>query len=385
MAYTEIVHANDTLVLTDGGTVPIIFVFDCQARPHIVLTCPALTGLSLGIAPPRKPSYWDLPTATQAQLLHKQLACGRAAASDLGLSETAIRATIHLGEWVTGRHIHAHIQLPTQPYYRLLAATRGDPEWSADECAERAAFVAKLRQDNKRFHAMDLPALRVAAASLAPPPDVTALTAPFRAVTYDPKSEGAAAIDVTFVAPILHVQCEPLTQVLHDLNAFVHGLGVKGCFYLFPAPGCMTGDTARVVILPGKFISLLPIEARAAWAEKWAVGDPVQRACCENLMQLSPPRRICSFYLHAKCTHGDSCRYLHPPSCSHYLEGKCRNRNCRFARPPAQAPVCPYYLRGKCTYGDGCCFQHPPSLAPVCSFHKKGKCAYGARCHFLHQ
>jgi len=294
MAYTEIVHAHDTLALTDGGTVPFDFVFDRQARPHMILTCPALNARSLGIVPSRKPSFWDLPTAMQGKLLHKLLACGRATVQDLGLPEAAFRAAIHLGEWVSSWSIHAHIMLPTEPYYRLLAATRGDPEWSAGDSSKRAGYLAKLSRDNARFHAMDLPALLVAAASLAPPPDVGALTAPFQAVTYDPKSEGAAAIDVTFGAPFLSMTCEALAQVMDDLNALVQGLGVTGCFYLFTAPGCLTGDTARVVILPENFVGLLPINARAAWAKKWAVGDPVQRASCDDLDPLPTPRQLAS-------------------------------------------------------------------------------------------
>ena len=111
----------------------------------------------------------------------------------------------------------------------------------------------------------------------------------FSFVKFDPGSDGAAAIDVGFGKPFVEMSIGELEVVMRDLKAHVQGaLDVVGCFYYFPAPGCPTGATARVVCLPEIFVGLIPPEERSAWALAWSQGDPVQRACQDDLQPLSP-------------------------------------------------------------------------------------------------
>lgn len=69
----DILHSTATIDLAGVARTNIEFKFDLQARPHIVLVCPKLTGAALGLGAQKKPSYWDLPASAQAQLLAIQL------------------------------------------------------------------------------------------------------------------------------------------------------------------------------------------------------------------------------------------------------------------------------------------------------------------------
>eukprot|EP00966_Prymnesium_polylepis_P177805 4117489-Prymnesium_polylepis.1 len=71
--FDEIVFREETLQLPDASVLPVEMVFDRQARPHIILSCKALTGPALGLPPGRKPSYWDLSPDVQACLVEQQL------------------------------------------------------------------------------------------------------------------------------------------------------------------------------------------------------------------------------------------------------------------------------------------------------------------------
>lgn len=111
--------------------------------------------------------------------------------------------------------------------------------------------------------------------------------------------------------------------------------------------------------------------------------------------------RVCTFYLRNACAHGDTCRFLHPPSlptqdatvCLHFLRGNCRfGDRCRdmhpfslsSPKPPSslsphmavllQPPMgeyvpnlvaCRYFIQGFCSRGDACKFSHIPPKSPA--------------------
>ena len=87
--------------MLNGEMVDARFVFDRQARSHIILTCKELTKEKLGLD--RRPSYWDLPIELQANLVRMMVRCGTAFASKLGLPSDdtdSWHMEIHLGTWV---------------------------------------------------------------------------------------------------------------------------------------------------------------------------------------------------------------------------------------------------------------------------------------------
>ena len=125
---------HDVLDVRKGVNLPtslhVQFVFDFQARPHVILAVKELTGPALGLQ--RKPSYWDLPVELQSLLLEKQLA--------MSIELAGLRLEVHLGDWVSGRHIHAHVVLPLHPYYALRARVKQEAKWTA--CSTSRRFTA---------------------------------------------------------------------------------------------------------------------------------------------------------------------------------------------------------------------------------------------------
>lgn len=109
-------------------------------------------------------------------------------------------------------------------------------------------------------------------------------------MTFDPSGEGTSAIDVCFGISFLEMSQEVLTRMLTDLNKLVRvRLRMIGCYYHLPAPGNAAGDTVQVVCSPEVFVRYLPVEQRATWFEKWDQGDPIQRACRNDVTSLSHP------------------------------------------------------------------------------------------------
>jgi hypothetical protein len=285
--YPEITHSEATLTLESGQTVPVIYKFDRQPRPHLILTCQSLNGYFLAVQ--HRPSYWDLEPATQAHLLGMQLALGHNVTQQLGLPEAAFTAAIHLGTWVSSKAIHSHIMLPLQPYFQLFSLCQQKPSWDRNDCSKRALFLEKLSRDRAKYHAEDRPKVMQEVVAASAPPDLQDAIERFR-MTFDPSGDGTSAIDLSFGQSFRLMSHKVLVQALNDLNELVQvRLGMTACFYFFPAPGNAAGDTMRVVCPPEVFVTFLPSEERAAWAKKWDQGDPIQRACGDDVAQLSRP------------------------------------------------------------------------------------------------
>jgi len=171
----------------------------------------------------------------------------------------------------------------------MLAEYQRKPSWDESDSKRRTVYLEKLHRERTKYHAEDLPKVVQAAAEIAAPPDIGDVTQSFAGVAFDSLNEGTPAIDIRFSKSFREMTHETLSQALHDLNELVKvRLGMKACFYLFPAPGISAADTTmRVVCPPEVFVSLLPVEQRATWAEKWHQGDPIQRACGDDWTQLS--------------------------------------------------------------------------------------------------
>ena len=196
----ELVYREETLDLSQDGldvrkaaanlpaSLPVQFVFDWQARPHVILAVKNLTGPVLGLQ--RKPSYWDLPVELQSLLLERQLAVSN--------ELSGLRVEVHLGNWVSGRHIHAHVVLPLLPYYELRAQIAGAAasKWTAEDAKRRAQYVSKVHRDHARYRELDRPATLQAATS--GDAQRTADLAAFEAVVFDADKSGTAAIDLVF-------------------------------------------------------------------------------------------------------------------------------------------------------------------------------------------
>lgn len=287
--YPEISHSKAVVMLHNGKAQKVECQFDRQARPHLVLTCKNLNGRSLPI---KKPSYWDLPPSTQASLLQKQFQVGREVTEKLGLPESTFTAAIHLGEWASSHHIHSHIILPLQPYFRLFSEYREKESWDEEDCERRMQFLKLQDYSRSKYHAKDLAKVLREVAKNVVWPDINNLVERFH-LTFDPSGEGTSAMDVHFGESFHKMNHQDHTQVLQDLNELVkEHLCMKGCHYYFPAPGNVACDTVRVVCPPEVFVRFLPPEQRGTWAEKWAVwgkGGPIHRAGCDDLSELPLP------------------------------------------------------------------------------------------------
>ena len=292
------------------------FIFDRQARPHLILSCKALTGTALGLS--RKPSYWDLPPHLQATLVGRQLS--------LVKQLSAIRAEIHLGSWVSGSRIHAHVVCPLVEYYNLRAKHQlqlpdGQPAqcrlWSQGDVAQRAQYLREQAARVARYHAEDAAAAAEAVASDCP--QHVADSGAFLAVIFDADGSGTASIDFTFKnAPLIKdMTHDELVDAMAAIRALCNGLGIDGAHLLLPSPA--KEDAARLVIAPDCFVRCLPQENRLTWLEAWKTGDPVARAYREDMAQLPDgsrgsafKRKPCRFFSQpGGCRRGDQCSFLH--------------------------------------------------------------------------
>lgn len=313
----ELVFREETLDLSQdgleaaanlGASLPVQFVFDWQARPHVILAVKNLTGPVLGLQ--RKPSYWDLPVELQSLLLERQLAVSN--------ELSGLRVEVHLGDWVSGscRHIHAHVVLPLLPYYELRAQISGAAasKWTAEDAKRRAQYVSKVHRDHARFRELDRPATLQAATS--GDAQRTADLAAFETVVFDADKSGTAAIDLVFRgAPMIKSMAHAeLCAALSAVHKLCEELAVHGAHLLIPAPaapapaapapvpnssgkevtrhedGALNGahqDRAvRLVIRSDIFVRCLPPDKRLSWYELWAQGDPTARANKEDMSLL---------------------------------------------------------------------------------------------------
>lgn len=273
---------STTIDLAGTGRTNVKFEFDRQARPHIVLVCPQMTGAALGLKK-KKPSYWDLPASVQAQLLGMQLSFGRTH------SIPQIRIEVHLGSWASNHWIHSHIVLPLTDYFDLRARATGAPA-SRDDVARRAKYIEKVKRDHHKFHALDKPNVEMAVLGGAPKTQYE--TSAFEKVVFDPEESGTSTIDLSFTHSLGEMPLEALTVAVKHINDLCGSLGLSaargGAFLLVPAPGAATAHTARLVVPPEDFALCLPEPARKPWFEKWMRGDPVARAVRECLDPLPP-------------------------------------------------------------------------------------------------
>jgi hypothetical protein len=247
-----------------ASTLHIAFVFDRQARPHVILSCKALTSLHLGVARD-KPSFWDLPHDLQAMLLKRQLTL----ANELN----AMRCEVHLGSWVSSRSIHAHIILPLMPFFQLRADMLKQPSWTAADAERRAHYVNKVTRDRNRYHKQDareaLEAVTSGASQLIANFDA------FDGVVFDAEETGTPSIDITFKgAPVVKAMDHgQLCAGLQAVQSLCAELRIDGAHLLLPAPavgeagmaGAHQERVVRIVCVPKAFVLCLPPERRQIW------------------------------------------------------------------------------------------------------------------------
>ncbi|KAL3915417.1 MAG: hypothetical protein SGPRY_007226 [Prymnesium sp.] len=250
------------------------FVFDRQARPHLILTCRSLTGKALGLPSGTKPSFWNLTPELQATLLQAMLRV----AHDVGFR----RLEVHLGSWVSSYHIHAHIQMPLVPYFQLRAAHQGMSKWTLHDVKQRKSYVENALQSAAFFHEQDGPAAREIVESEIP--QLTADLSAFDSVDFDSDLSGTAGIDVIFKnAPVVKkMQLQELQNAMEAVQQLCLQLKIDGAFLLLPAPasGAASQDNhqesvARIMCRPDQFVCCLSPERRKVWYEVWAAKKTV--------------------------------------------------------------------------------------------------------------
>jgi hypothetical protein len=168
--YIEITHSKAELMLVSGETKPVVYKFARQPRPTLMLTCQPLNKAFLKVA--YRPSYWDLPTPTQATLLGMQLEVGREVTKKLDLPESAFTIAIHLRRWISGFHIHSNIMLPLEPYFRLFSEYRGKNSWDEEDSERREQYLKYLTYENAKWHEGDFPKVMRESAKTSAPPDL---------------------------------------------------------------------------------------------------------------------------------------------------------------------------------------------------------------------
>ena len=292
---SDVVFRVEKLELTDelrdvlpvpNNKLDVEFVFDRQARPHLILTCHQLTGDALGVG--RKPSFFDLPIELQASLLKRQ--------THLATELSALHAEVHLGSWVSSQHIHAHVVLTLLPYFALRASALGMERYGLAEVQRRAHYVEKTACAGLKFKNMDGPATHKAAVSGEP--QRLANVSSFEALRFDADESGTAAIDMTFKnAPLIkNMSAAELCEALAAIRGLYDALCLDGAHLLFPAPALgdgaqLTGAhqerVARLVVRPDLFVLALPPERRLTWYNAWVQGDPRARTYKEDMSLLS--------------------------------------------------------------------------------------------------
>ena len=292
--FNEIIFRDSELQLSthlqDAVHTPVLrveMVFDRQARPHIILSCKALTGRALGLPSGRRPSYWDLPPELQALLIAQQL--------KLAVEINALRVEVHLGSWVSSHSIHAHVKLSLQPYFRLRAEHQGLAGWTAEDQKRRAHYISKVHRDRSRYHKEDAAAAHAVVVSDAP--RCTADVSAFDSVSFDDDTSGTPCIDITFKnAPVIkNMSHDELRNAMEAIQMLCEHLSIKGAHLLLPAPAVGTAGmagahqerAARVVCEAACFLQCLPLDRRRAWYEAWTAGNPSAQAYMEDLSPLT--------------------------------------------------------------------------------------------------
>jgi len=321
------------VLLVSNDKLAVEFVFDRQARPHLILTCNQLTGDALGVG--RKPSFFDLPIALQASLLERQI--------HVATELSALRTEVHLGSWVSSKHIHAHIVLSLVPYFELRASVLGMERYSLAEVQRRAHYVEKTARDGLKFKIMDGSATHKA--TISGEPQRLSNVSSFEALRFDADESGTAAIDMTFKnAPLIkNMSASELCEALAAIRGLYDALCLDGAHLLFPAPalgdgaqltGAHQDRVARLVVRPDLFVLALPPEGRLSWYNAWVQGDPRARAYKEDMSLLSQV-----------------------PAAG---EGSSSSITPQQGSPSVKRKVCK-------------------------NFNAPGGCRYDARCHFLHE
>jgi len=324
---------RDVLVLpVPNNKLGVEFVFDRQARPHLILTCPQLTGDALGVG--RKPSFFDLPIEFQASLLERQ--------TRVATELSALHSEVHLGSWVSSNHIHAHVVLPLLPYFTLRASMLGVERYGFEEAQRRVHYVEKTARAGLKFKNMDGPATHKAV--MSGEPQRLANVASFESLRFDADENGTAAIDMTFKnAPLVkNMSAAELCEALMAIRGLYDALCLDGAHLLFPAPSLGDGAqlagghqerVARLVVRPDLFALALPPEGRLTWYNAWIQGDPQARTYKEDMSLLPQvPAGV------------EGCSSMTPPQ----------------GTPSAKRKICK-------------------------NLNAPGGCRYGARCHFLHE
>jgi cleavage and polyadenylation specificity factor subunit 4 len=109
---------------------------------------------------------------------------------------------------------------------------------------------------------------------------------------------------------------------------------------------------------------------------------------------------VCTYYLIGECSkvryiQGNACPYLHEmipekiPVCRNYLQGECKNPNCKFKHEGErrEARECVFYNMGTlhsgfCPQGKFCKFKH--ARRELCHDYIIGKCSADQKCRKYH-
>jgi len=258
----EVVYHQTTLDLGDRvGRVQVSVVFDCQARPHLIVMCRALSAKRCGCKGKEKPSYWHLDPIARMKLTEFQLSCMRKVATELSLPEGSVWSEIHLGSWVSSKthYIHSHIVLPAPAYFDLMQTLATPGNKSLDTWQEKySTYLEKERNERERWFPGDAE---------------DAKRAMSRRLMQTPQQQGENIVRDMLVSadtPVFDVTL-PTTDSLVLLDDFVKPR-LGGCFYLIPFRGQKNKESlvVRVICPPGDFVKAFSTSQDVQqWHGKW--------------------------------------------------------------------------------------------------------------------
>jgi hypothetical protein len=256
----EVVYHQTTLDLGDRvGRVKVSVVFDCQARPHLIVMCRALSGKRCGCQGKERPSYWHLDPRARLTLTEFQLSCMRKVAEELSLPEGSVWAEIHLGSWVSSKthYIHSHIVLPAPAYFDLMQIFATPGNKSLDMWQEKyRTYLEKERDERERWFPGDAEDAKRAMSSRL----------------HQTLPQGGNIVRDMLVSPdtpVFDVSL-PTTDSLVLLDDFVKPR-LTGCFYLIPfRQKYKESFVVRVICPPGDFVKAFstPQDVQQ-WHCKW--------------------------------------------------------------------------------------------------------------------
>eukprot|EP01104_Vermistella_antarctica_P014951 TRINITY_DN4805_c0_g1_i1.p1 TRINITY_DN4805_c0_g1~~TRINITY_DN4805_c0_g1_i1.p1 ORF type:complete len:847 (+),score=102.86 TRINITY_DN4805_c0_g1_i1:172-2712(+) len=273
--------AIDSVIgIDDTEGLPIEFVLDRQARPHVIATT-NYCQKNL-----RKTGLGDIDLDLAASFVQR---VHRFAKRWNDVDDVPVRhLEFHMGEWVSSKHLHAHIVCQLEPYFAAMSNSRlYSVPWRTRQLQQtaRSTFLSETKESSEVEKTTD-----VGNCGAALEPQVGSL--PFFAVaglrTSDtvpapswtvPASDGAdyglACVDITLANSLWRreesEEAEVIRAVLEHVFAGLRGaLGVEGedrltMFLLLPF-----GDDdrrVRAVVPPDQFLRLVPIDERAIWSK----------------------------------------------------------------------------------------------------------------------